>query len=268
MPSLADQIALIAQSLDSIEPHKHHMFFEVGANDGVSQSNTLILESMGWDGFLVEPSKVAYEKILENRSCSHVYNCGVGDGTETSLIGYFSDGKLTASCDDEINKADPRSATLMSRIFKSLQRSTSSETRLQALVRTISFFYQACVGQDESLKSMVECRTIADILIDASAPRIDIMIIDVEGYEVEAIKGLSKLGGLFPRIIVVETRKKNQFEACEILLAMNYILVSNLSLFSLQSNPQWSGDHQDFLWVNRDDLNALTACGVQLKASC
>jgi hypothetical protein len=44
-------------------------FVELGANDGISQSNTLYLESyLGWHGILVEPDVDNYLKCLKSRS--------------------------------------------------------------------------------------------------------------------------------------------------------------------------------------------------------
>lgn len=44
-------------------------FVELGANDGVSQSNSLYFEKhRGWHGLLVEPSPQNFLKCLKNRS--------------------------------------------------------------------------------------------------------------------------------------------------------------------------------------------------------
>ena len=44
-------------------------FVEAGAHDGVFQSNTKILEELGWEGLLIEPSHNLYLKCKENRNC-------------------------------------------------------------------------------------------------------------------------------------------------------------------------------------------------------
>jgi hypothetical protein len=44
-------------------------YIELGANDGVSQSNTLLLELLfGWRGVLVEPVSSLFEELRHNRS--------------------------------------------------------------------------------------------------------------------------------------------------------------------------------------------------------
>jgi FkbM family methyltransferase len=44
-------------------------FVEAGAHDGIFQSNTKILEELGWEGLLIEPSNNLYLKCKENRNC-------------------------------------------------------------------------------------------------------------------------------------------------------------------------------------------------------
>jgi ribosomal protein L21E len=48
--------------------YKNGYFVELGANDGISQSNTLYLEKyLGWRGVLVEPDVNNYIKCLKNK---------------------------------------------------------------------------------------------------------------------------------------------------------------------------------------------------------
>lgn len=49
--------------------HARELFFvDVGANDGITISNTLHLErDYGWKGLCVEPNPDAYEKLIQNR---------------------------------------------------------------------------------------------------------------------------------------------------------------------------------------------------------
>jgi FkbM family methyltransferase len=51
--------------------YKHNLvFLDVGAYDGVSLSNTYILETQfGWNGLCIEPSPEAYAKLIQNRKC-------------------------------------------------------------------------------------------------------------------------------------------------------------------------------------------------------
>lgn len=45
---------------------KKGTFIEIGANDGITLSNTRALAELGWRGVLVEPSPKAYERLVKN----------------------------------------------------------------------------------------------------------------------------------------------------------------------------------------------------------
>lgn len=59
-------------------------FVEVGAYDGIQDSNTLALEELGWTGVLVEADPTLAALCRKNRDCI-VKNACIGDGT----YGYF-----------------------------------------------------------------------------------------------------------------------------------------------------------------------------------
>lgn len=48
------------------------VFCEVGGGDGITYSNSYLLENLGWKGLIVEPAKANLKKIAENRSCDVV----------------------------------------------------------------------------------------------------------------------------------------------------------------------------------------------------
>jgi hypothetical protein len=51
----------------------HGLLVEVGAHDGRSSSNTLILEKRGWRGILIEPVLHNYFKMSQARSPENVF---------------------------------------------------------------------------------------------------------------------------------------------------------------------------------------------------
>jgi len=60
------------KKIESHLPHKNGFYVELGANDGISQSNTLYFERYkNWRGVLVEPSPHNFLKCLSNRSKSN-----------------------------------------------------------------------------------------------------------------------------------------------------------------------------------------------------
>ncbi len=44
-------------------------FIEIGADDGVHNSNTLLFEKLGWKGICIEPSPRRYKSLQKNRGC-------------------------------------------------------------------------------------------------------------------------------------------------------------------------------------------------------
>ena len=82
------------------------IFIEVGANDGITQSNTKLLEEQyGWTGILIEPSDVLFERLKKNRPTARYFQCALGtfEQNNTFLYGDF-DGHLMASINgDRLN---------------------------------------------------------------------------------------------------------------------------------------------------------------------
>jgi FkbM family methyltransferase len=59
--------------------HELGFFCEVGANDGLRFSNTFFLESMGWNGVLIEPDPRNLKPLTESRSVSILPFCATND---------------------------------------------------------------------------------------------------------------------------------------------------------------------------------------------
>lgn len=79
----------------------HGIFVEVGAHDGIMQSNTKLLEDYyGWTGILVEPSEVLFKRLCNNRPNSQCFQCALGsfEQNNTYIYGDF-DGSLMSSVD-------------------------------------------------------------------------------------------------------------------------------------------------------------------------
>ncbi|MBS1488663.1 MAG: FkbM family methyltransferase [Bacteroidetes bacterium] len=56
----------------------HGVFLDIGANDGVTYSNTYFFEKeLKWNGVCIEPLPHTFEKLKQNRDCI-VENCAVG----------------------------------------------------------------------------------------------------------------------------------------------------------------------------------------------
>ncbi len=84
-PFMGDSKAQLAQDLFVLselgQETKHNYFVEFGATDGLSLSNTWLLErKLGWNGILAEPAKSWQAKLRSNRNCQIDSRC-VSDRT-------------------------------------------------------------------------------------------------------------------------------------------------------------------------------------------
>lgn len=85
---------------------KNGIYIEVGAFDGVSSSNTKLLEEYyGWTGILIEPSENAFNILYKNRPKSRCYQCALGSFQEdnTYACGDFK-GHTMSSFTNRRNK--------------------------------------------------------------------------------------------------------------------------------------------------------------------
>ncbi len=75
------------------------VFIEVGAYDGIIQSNTKLLEEFyGWTGILVEPSPALYDRLVSNRPRSTCFQCALSSPEQDNTYFYGDfDGSLMSS---------------------------------------------------------------------------------------------------------------------------------------------------------------------------
>jgi FkbM family methyltransferase len=103
------------QKLVTLLNYRNGIFVEVGANDGLRQSNTKRLEEYyGWTGILVEPSPAAFSQLWLNRPNSDCFQCALGSFAQhdTYVIGDF-DGHLMASVNGERLDRNPDQKVLV-----------------------------------------------------------------------------------------------------------------------------------------------------------
>ena len=140
------------------------VFVEVGANDPVAGSQTWLLEQNGWRGVLVEPQSAHYEKLRAQRKNSQVFRVACSaPGNEGEM--------------DLLLAADSGSSTLRK------QRDTQG-TRF--------------VGAER-----VRVTTLDQVLQSAGIVQMDFLSLDVEGHELEVLRGLD-LKKFRPALILIE----------------------------------------------------------------
>lgn len=190
-------------------------FIEAGANDGITQSNTFLLEKeKNWKGILVEPSISAFEKCVSERKNSICYNCAlVSNDAIKSVQGDFN-GNLMSSVNGE-------------------------RLNISSIV--------ARYGQPNNKIISVKSRTLISILDECNIDKIDFFSLDVEGYELNVLKGLD-MKKYKPIYVLIEIYEKDKSQIMQHMKSNGYELICNLSGFNLQNSPHWDGTHNDFLF--------------------
>ena len=143
-------------------------YVEIGANDGISQSNTKYLELYGnWRGILIEPIPSVFQKLKRNRSARNCF-------------------ENSACCSFEYP------STEMSLIYANLMSIT-----LDGQSDIVDRREHANIGAtslntgDETYLLSVPAVTMNLILKINNAPkRIQFLSLDVEGSELEVLKGI------------------------------------------------------------------------------
>ena len=230
--TLAARTYAIGQRL---RPDGRGVFVEAGANDGIRQSNTLALERIGWTGLLIEPSPKSFAALLRNRPRSTCIQAALVESNRvTELEGTFASDSLMATAHEALMERDRAGLAAFS--IERLRRGLGLKAR-PAL-------------------TTVPARTLNEVLTSFGVTDIDLLSLDVEGFEFKVLTGLTDFR---PRIVIIETRSFDAFLMSELMLSKGYLLAANLSNFNVIDHPQWTSDHQDFCWVQSADSAALAA---------
>lgn len=153
LPQAKSQILQDLFVLSQLEFKRHGFFVEFGACDGLSLSNTYLLESeFGWDGILAEPAQVWHESLRTHRRALISTKCVWSHSGETLT---FNQVGVTG-------------------------------------LSTIASFSQADRWATERLNGLqygVETVSLNDLLASAGAPdRMDYLSIDTEGSELRILE--------------------------------------------------------------------------------
>lgn len=195
------------RAIDTLIDCDGGFFVEAGANDGFTQSNTYWLERFrGWRGILIEPMPVLLEECRRERPSASVVHAALvpaGEGARTVRMQF---GGLMSSVHGSHGDADAERRWV--------------EPGL-------------AVGWIETYEAEVPARTLSEILDEQAAPEVDLLSLDVEGFEPQALRGLD-LERHAPRRIVVEVHDvKAGRAAIEGLLGERYVLEAQLSPLDL-----------------------------------
>ena len=150
--------------------NQNNFFIEFGATNGITHSNTYILEKeLNWDGILVEPARVWHKDLEFNRNCIIDKRCIFTKSGEN--MEFLTVEKKCKHSEIIYNGIDPEPG--LSSLKKYADNGDwASKVRLK-----------------NSKKEIVETITLNDLMDFYNAPqRIDYLSIDSEGSEYDILK--------------------------------------------------------------------------------
>lgn len=149
-------------------------YIEAGGYDGLTFSATAVLESIGWNGLLVEPHPGLFEQCRSNRPGSTVVQAALGARGEQ--------GRVSFTCVDFGKDGSPLS-------FRSAY---SSDEHLDRCRRENGAFQEIEVDV-----------TSLDSLLSNLTTHVDLLVLDIEGHELSVLEGFS-LKVFCPRVLMIE----------------------------------------------------------------
>ena len=155
--------------LEALVPPGPGVFVEAGAHDGFTQSNTYYLERhRGWRGLLVEPVPELHAKARRRRRAQVVNAALVGPEAEGTTVP-IQFGDLMSTVRDQPGHAAAGLENAGRRAYT----------------------------------AHVPARTLSSLLDEAGLEHVDLLVLDVEGHEAEALRGLD-LDRHAPSLILLE----------------------------------------------------------------
>lgn len=162
-------------------------FIEIGCIDGQRFSNTLVFEEKGWHGLCVEAHVDYIELLKKNRPNSIVCHCAVGECNEDN-VEFFANSRGALSTLDKTKEKEFKQR--FPQYFSGFETQTVNKRRLDSLLEEFNINH------------------------------VDILSIDVEGYEVNVLKGIA-FDVYKPRVIVVESDDQQHEKQLDHLLLKN-----------------------------------------------
>lgn len=163
------QITNLASIYNSYFGNKKGFFIEVGAFDGESFSNTSCLADSGWKGIYIEPVEKFYKKCAERHKNNNVKVINAAIGLENKIVDIYVGEALSSLDKNQVNAYNQ-----------------------------ISWSKGICFSSQK-------CRqiTLESVLTESSPNDIDLLVIDVEGKELEVLESFN-LDKYRPKMIICE----------------------------------------------------------------
>jgi len=178
---------------------KNGTFLDIGANDGVTLSNTFALaNNYGWTGTLVEASPKAYARLLKNYELidRDIDLQNVAIGKEDGYLEFWESGEL-------LNKGDI--ALVSSSVPSELKRWESLNMPFE--------------------KMTVPMTSFATMLSRTRHTHFDLLSIDIEGMELDVLPQID-FKALKIQVAIIEWNSKDKKAYNDIMFPQGFRLVS------------------------------------------
>lgn len=179
--------------------YKNGFFIEMGANDGIAQSNTFFLEKKyNWRGMLIEPSE-KFTLLKNNRSTKNIFSnaacCSFKNRGKNIKFAYYNLMTLALNLKTDVNVKKHK--------------------------------INAKKFSNNSYNFIKKGIPLNDLLSKNNTPKIvDFFSLDVEGVELEVLKGINHKEYRF-KYLLIEVRNFDLIN--RFLIRKNYKLLSKLS---------------------------------------
>jgi len=172
-------------------PDKRNGFFvEAGAFDGITECSCKFFEeSMGWRGFNIEPVPFLFKILQQNRPLSQNIHCALAE----------KDGKA---------------------IFRQALHPERGCWFGNGSIRHVPEHLDELAGCSFD-EFEVETRAYSSLTNVPSIPVPDLMVLDVEGYEIDVLKGMMGSSNL-PKVMCVEFRPNKLDDITGVMRSMGY----------------------------------------------
>jgi FkbM family methyltransferase len=158
---------------------EHGVFIDIGANDGISHSNSYFFEKeLGWTGLCIEPNWNVFEKLKTNRKCTLIHGCCSDKNSKEIFLNVEGYCEMLSGLK---HKYDPR--------------------HLKRLNEEI-LIHGGLVHELE-----VQCFEINTLLKENNFIDIDFISIDTEGGEIDILKSIN-FSDFKIKVIIIENNYK------------------------------------------------------------
>ena len=207
--------------------HPSPFFLEVGASDGVTSDHLrpYVLEHQ-WRGIMVEPVPYVFERLRRNYAGIDrvaLENVAIADHDGVADFHYFAEnpqsthGKLT-----DAPHAPHQRETIEAMRLTMAQLGSLSRDHVESHSRILDH-------DTEIVSTEVACCTLRSLLARHDVARLDLLVIDAEGYDFEIIRQLD-FAAYRPRVLVYEDiHLQSDHVACrELLEGLGYELLEEM----------------------------------------